>query len=88
MKEHDKGPPILKTSLSVGQLQGTLARSIKNGYVNDNDIILWVGEVEEGSRYQTEMGCAPGSIIFGIQHIDNTFGILRVEPSAVSEYLC
>lgn len=87
MEEHDKGPPIVKTSITIGQLERLLQMSLKRKLVGREDIILWARNVDEGSDLQYEMGYSPGTIVLGIQHEDNSYGVLRIEPSAVSKYL-
>lgn len=61
----------------------------KNG-VPMSAAVLWADNVETGSKYETEMGAVPGSVILGITFLKDggrEFGTLQFMPGKISEMM-
>jgi hypothetical protein len=64
---------------------------VKQKQVSETAKILWAKEVQPGSCFDDELGVTPGSILLGLEWIEDgevANGTMRIEPPLVgSKYI-
>ena len=77
--------------VTLKDLRNGINRLINEKQVSESAKILWAKEVQPGSCFDDELGIMPGSIIMGLEWLEDgkvAVGTMRIEPPLVaSKYL-
>ena len=77
--------------VTLKDLRNGINRLINEKQVSESAKILWAKEVQPGSCFDDEIGIMPGSIIMGLEWLEDgevAVGTMRIEPPLVaSKYL-
>ena len=81
----------MQLRVTLKDLQYSINRLIKEKQVSETAKIVWAKEVQPGSTLDDELGVMPGSILLGLEWLEDgqvATGTMRVEPPIVtSKYL-
>lgn len=72
--------------VTLKDLQMAVGKVIRDKEVTEAATILWAANVEKDSGYDRDYGAPPGSILFGLEWMEDgeiSHGTLRIEPPLV-----
>ena len=75
--------------LTLDEMQKQIDSAIRNG-ISPAAKILWADNVTEGDNYEIACGACPGSVLLGLEYIENgelVRGTLQLVPTAPSAVL-
>ena len=81
---------VTELRITIGEVRDGITKLIKSGALNETARVIWATNVEKGSDYEKENGVLPGSVLFGIEWMEDgepARGTLRLEPPLVTSKL-
>lgn len=77
--------------ITLKDLQTCISKVIRDKEVSEAAVVLWAMNVEKNSTYDRKYGAPPGSVLFGLEWIEDgkiEHGTLKVEPPLNVSELC
>lgn len=73
--------------ITIGEIGASIAEMIDRGEIDATSKVLWASQVSKGSIYERENNALPGSILFGLEWVEDgevARGTLRLEPKLIT----
>lgn len=77
-------------AITIGEVRDGINKLIKNGSLDETAKVLWVQNVSKGSCYELEEDVLPGSILIGLEWMEDgepNRGTLRLEPPLITSQI-
>ncbi len=88
-EKQKKGGTQVDNRITLGEMKRGIDTLIRNG-ISEGSAVMWAVNVEEGDDYQEEYGAVPGSVLLGLEYIQNgelVRGTAALAPDKISKLM-